>query len=248
MFGRIWRIIKSKIGWLIGLAEDPAEILEQNIRDMQAKLPEINNAMAKAKGGLIKLENESKEYEGRMKSLTSKIKAALSNNMREQAASMAVQLKREQDGLARTSSQIELAKKSYDELVKTRDGYMMNLKRRQDELKAALRENRTAKIKGEIAEAFESFEVGDFSQTHEEMIDKLKDQSAEAEAKLAVASDSMTMKEIKMEQQSEELEGMELLKQFEMEMGLTGSGTESPPDLGEKSRGKTIGVNISDGA
>ena len=63
MFERLRRVIRSFIGFFISTMEDPKLILEQAIRDMQDKVPLMNQGLAKARGGIIMLENEAKGYE-----------------------------------------------------------------------------------------------------------------------------------------------------------------------------------------
>ncbi|MFC1743576.1 PspA/IM30 family protein [Candidatus Riflebacteria bacterium] len=243
MFKRIWRIIRGFFGSIIGGFEDPEIILEQNIRDMRDKIPEINQSLAKAKGGILKLEVENKEYQAKIKQLTGKIKACLASGNRELASSFAVQLKREQSGLERNQEQVKSANDTYESVKTMRDRYVREMQKKEGELKSVLRDKRASDAKAEIADAFESFEVGGIDQTHDEMLSKLKSQSAEAEAKLAVASDSVAMQDIRLEEDAEKIEGMELLAQFEMEMGM--GAKESAPATPESTKEKTIGPEIS---
>ena len=58
MWARMKRVFRSFFGAMIGAAEDPKLILEQNMRDMRDKVPEMNNGIAKARAGIIRLERE----------------------------------------------------------------------------------------------------------------------------------------------------------------------------------------------
>ena len=59
MWKRFSRLMRSFIGFFISAMEDPKLILEQTVRDMQDKVPVMNQGLAKAKGGIIMLEGEA---------------------------------------------------------------------------------------------------------------------------------------------------------------------------------------------
>ena len=63
MWNRFIRVVRSFVGFFISTMEDPKLILEQTIRDMNDKVPVMNQGLAKAKGGIIMLENEARDYE-----------------------------------------------------------------------------------------------------------------------------------------------------------------------------------------
>ena len=63
MWERLKRVFRSIFGNFISMAEDPKLILEQNIRDMRDKVPEINTGIAKARGGIVRLEDEASTLE-----------------------------------------------------------------------------------------------------------------------------------------------------------------------------------------
>ncbi|MBI3273007.1 MAG: PspA/IM30 family protein [Planctomycetes bacterium] len=240
MFTRLWRAIRSFFGALVGAAEDPKLILEQNIRDMQDKVPEINTGLAKARAGIIRLEEEAAEYEKQVKGLTGKIKACLASGEEKLAADFAVRLKTAQEALARNQEQHRGAKAGYDSLVKLKERYMSEMKRKTEEAMLAIREADASKWKTELAGVFEKFEVGGVDTTHDEMLQKLKGKSAEAQGKLAMAAETIHMKDIDMEEKAREMEGRALLDQFKLEMGLaTPAAAESagPAKEGEKTIG-----------
>ena len=74
-------------------------------------------------------------------------------------------------------------------------------------------------------------------QSYDEMIGKLRQKSAEAEGRLAMASESIDAKSIQIDEQAEALEGKELFKNFQAEMGMAGSGGGDKKDAQ-----KTIGM------
>ncbi len=240
MFARIKRIFRSFVGLFINMAENPELILEQNIRDMRDKIPEMNTGIAKARGGIILLENEATKYKEDVARLTAKVKASLMAGEEGLAGQLAVQLKKTQEALDRNQEQLASAKHGYEALLKLKERYMREVKIKTEEAQQALSDSRAAKWKSELAGVFESFEVAGVDSTHDEMLAKLKEKSAMADGKLAMAAESIDMKSIEIEEKAQALEGQELLKQFKLDMGMT---TATPAIVSEPiaESAKTVG-------
>lgn len=247
MFERIRRIFRSFFGAFISMAEDPKLILEQNMRDMRDKVPEMNTGIAKARGGIIRLENEATQYKQEIAKITARIKACLLSGDEGLAGQYAVQLKKNQEALERNQQQLEAAKSGYEALLKLKERYMREMKLKTEEAMHAIREAEAAKWKNDLAGVFESFEVAGVDSTHQEMVDKLREKTVVADGKIAAAVESVDMKTIAMEEQAQQLEGQELLKQFKLDLGLDQKKTEAAPSAAAvdpepaKEAPKTIG-------
>lgn len=220
MFARIGRIFRSFFGLFISMAEDPKLILQQNIRDMQDKIPPMNVGIAKARGGIILLEQEIATYKGDIAHLTARVKACLIGGDEASAGQFAIQLKAKQEAAARSEAQRASAQQGYDGLLKLKQKFMSEVKRRTDEAQAAIKGAEAAKWKSDLADVFQSFEVAGVDATHDEMLEKLKQKNAEADGKIAAAVEGLDMKSIEIEQKATEIEGQELLKQFKVDLGL----------------------------
>lgn len=236
MFERLRRVIRSFIGFFISTMEEPKLILEQAIRDMQDKVPLMNQGLAKARGGIIMLENEAKTYEREIAQLSAKIKAAIATKQEALGAQLAIRLKKTQDALARNREQMEAARAGYESLLKMKEKFMREMHAKTEEAMRAIQEAEASKWKSELADVFEQFEVAGVDQTVDEMVGKLRQKSAEAEGRLAMAAESVDTKSMEIDAKAEEIAGKELLKQFAAEMGLQ---TEGPSGGGEAE--KTIG-------
>jgi len=235
MWERIKRVFRSFIGNFISMAEDPKLILQQNIRDMQDKVPEMNTGIAKARGGIVRLEDEANTNRQDIARLTARVKSALLAGEEGMAGQYAVQLKQKQDALERTNTQLASARTGYEGLLKLKENYMRTMKAKTEEAMAAIKEAESAKWKSELADVFQSFEVAGVDATHQEMIEKLKEKSATAEGKIQSAVDSMDVKSMEIEAKAQQLEGQELLKQFKMELGLDKKAEgAAPAATGEK--------------
>lgn len=61
MFQRFIRAIKSMFGGLISSMEDPKLILEQNIRELNDQIPQMNENIATVKANLLMLQKSKNE-------------------------------------------------------------------------------------------------------------------------------------------------------------------------------------------
>jgi phage shock protein A len=245
MWARIRRVFRSFLGAFIGATENPEMILEQNIRDMRDKVPEMNTGIAKARGGIIRLENEATTYKQDIARITARVKACLLSGDEAMAGQFAVQLKKQQEALERNQAQLESAKAGYDALLKLKERYMREMRMKTEEAQRAISEARASKWKSELADVFETYEVAGVDSTHQEMIEKLREKTATADGKIMAAVESVDMKTIEMEEKAQVLEGQELLKQFKLDLGLekspqAASGEAASPQQAKEAP-KTIG-------
>ncbi len=228
MWQRFMRWIRSIFGGAIEALENPELILKQAIRDMRDKIPKINQNLAKMRGGLNLLEKEYEEYAAQERKLIARVKAALEAGDESLAADYAIRLKQVQSAKTRTFEQMERAKEAYDKAVEFKQDYMREMNKKMQEAQQAMREHQASKWKAEVAEVFETFEIGDVDSTVDEMMQKLREKTAMAEGKLEMAIESVDMREIEMEKRAEKIEAQELLKQFKVEWGLESKDVESP--------------------
>jgi phage shock protein A len=228
MWQRFMRWLRSIFGGVIEAVENPELILKQAIRDMKDKVPKINQNLAKMRGGLTLLEKEYEDYADQERKLTARVRAALEAGDEELAADYAIRLKQVQGAKARTIEQLEKAKEAYDKAVEFKQDYMREMNKKIKEAQLAMREHQASKWKAEVAEVFETFEVGDIDSTVDEMMYKLREKTAMAEGKLDMAIESVDMREIEMEKRAEKIEAQELLRQFKVEWGLESKDVETP--------------------
>jgi phage shock protein A len=229
MWQRVKRFFRSIFGGLIEAAENPELILKQAIRDMRDKVPKINSNLAKMRGGLLLLEREYNDYVEQERQLTARVKAALEAGDEQLAGDYALRLKRTQEAKARTFDQMSKAKEAWEKAVEFKQDYMREMDKKIRDAEAAMREHEASKWKAEVAQVFETFEIGDTDSTVDEMTQKLRQKSAMNEGKLEMAMETVDMGEIKMEKRAEQIEAAELLKQFKVEWGMESKDLQSPP-------------------
>ena len=118
----------------------------------------------------------------------------------------------------------------------------MEKERRTRDAMNAIRDHRRAQWQRKVADAMEQFEVAGISQTHDEMIRKIEEQTAVNEARMEMALDNVDHQRVKIEEEAEKMRANELVKQFKVEMGLV---TPEPSAPVEKTIGGKEGQKVS---
>jgi phage shock protein A len=77
MWNRLKRLFRAIFGGLIDSAEDPELILQQVIRDMRDKVPEMNNNVAQVLSNEKLLARTLEQQSSKLNDLDSKVKAAI---------------------------------------------------------------------------------------------------------------------------------------------------------------------------
>lgn len=235
MWARMKRVFRSWMGAVLSAAEDPQLILEQNRRDMQDKIPEINTAIARAKGGLARLEKEKGEMEGQRDRDTEQLKTLLRSGDDAAAVPVAEKLQRTKNILGQLDKRIQAAEVGCEKLRGVKESFQREMEQKNSEADLAVRQTAASSWKPQIAEAFEAFDVADLTQTHEEMVGKLNYEADLAQGKLdmaqAVAQTSSNAETTQpavdteanlkdAEKKYENLQTQNILKEFKDELGL----------------------------
>lgn len=248
VWSRFTRFVRSIFGGAISAMEDPRLILEQNIRELNDQVPKMNENIATVKANVIMLQKELKRGEEEVKNLTARVKAAIQAERDDIAQQYAMSLEKARDSVTRTREQLKYASAAYDKAIQVKKTFMREKDRKIIEAKNALREHERAKWQAKIADTLEQFEVSGIDQTHDEMIQRIQEQTARNEARMELALDSVDSDALKIEEDAEKIRAAELVKQFKLEMGMTekpeereaGTELELPEEASEEAS-KTIG-------
>ena len=220
MWNRFARAIRSFMGFFVSVAENPELILEQNIRDMNDQVPRMNDSIAMVKANVTLLEKEEAKYKAEVDTLASKIKAAIQGGRDDLAGSFAVQLEQLRSALARTQGQLSTARAAFDKAMNVKQAFLREKERKTHEAMNAIRDYRRAQWQKKVADSLEQFEVAGISQTHDEMVRKIEEETAVNEARMDMALGNVDQQRFKIEEEAEKLRANELVKQFKAEMGL----------------------------
>lgn len=240
MFKRFIRALKSLFGGFVGSIEDPKLILEQNIRDLNDQIPQMNENISTVKANMIMLQKEVKKYEKQIQDLTSKIKSAINADRDDIAEGYALQLEKAKENLQHSKSQLEYAEQAYEKALKVKKAFVREKDRKIQEAKEALRASERAEWQGRVADALEQFEVGGLDQTHDEMLNRLNEETAKNEARMELALDSVDTEAMEIEANAEKLRASELVKQFKSEMG------KGEPEIEEETSAEEQQVDIDE--
>lgn len=228
MWKRFVRAIKSLFGKAVSSIEDPKLILEQNIRELNDQVPKMNESIATVKASVTLLEKELGKYKREYQDLVSKMKASINAGRDDIAANYAMRLESVKSHMGQTQAQHSTAKRAYEKSLEVKKAFLKEKDRKIAEAKDALRAHERAKWQSKIADTLETFEVGGIDQTHEEMLNRINEQTALNEAKMEMALDSVDTDNMKIEEEAEKIRASELVKQFKLEMGLGSGAVETP--------------------
>ncbi|MBZ5562979.1 MAG: PspA/IM30 family protein [Acidobacteriia bacterium] len=235
MWRRLTRMVRSFIGFFISAAENPEIILEQNIRDMNDQVPRMNESIAMVKANVTLLEKEEAKYKSDINDLTAKVKAAIQANRDDLAGSFATQLEQVRGAMARNQGQLATARAAFEKAMMVKQAFLREKERKTQEALNAIRDYRRGQWQKKVADAMEQFEVAGISQTHDEMVRRIEEETAVNEARMEMALGNVDQEKFKVEEAAEKIRANELVKQFKVEMGLL------TPEPAAPAAEKTIG-------
>jgi len=205
-------------------------ILEQNIRELNDQVPEMNENIATVKANKIMLEREAEKAEDRVEQLSSRIRTAIQSDRDDIAKKYAKRLEDQKENLERTEEQLRHAERAYEKALKVKKAFMREKEEKIKEAKDALRQHERAQWQAEIADTMEQFEVSGLDQTHEEMVNRLNEEAAKNEARMELALDSVDNEALEIEEDAEDLRAEEVVNQFKADMGLADEAGGTPDD------------------
>lgn len=219
-------------GGMVSSIEDPKLILEQNIRELNDQIPQMNENIATVKANAVMLRKEVNRIEKTISELTSKIKSAINADRDDLAEGYALQLEKAKESLEKSKEQLQFAEQAYEKAIKVKKAFMREKDRKIKEARDALRASERAEWQSKVANALESFEMGGLDQTHEEMVNRINEETARNEARMEIALESVDTESMEIEANAEKLRARELVNQFKQDMGKE-SGKQK--ESGEKS-------------
>jgi phage shock protein A len=233
LLSRIKRSVRALFGGIIESTENPELILQQTIRDMRDRVPELNNSVAQVMA-TEKLLAKNKERLGtQVVDLDSKIKASVKLGRDDIATAYIGQLGQAQMDLQKTSQQLEHATLASAQALKARDNYVLQMQRRTAEAMQLINQSKQARLQEQLAATMESFQIGDDASTFNEMRDKIDRRAAAAEAKLQLGSASVDNQMQDIEREAMDMQLQDKLLAYKREMGLlpAASGSGAPQAL-----------------
>jgi phage shock protein A len=238
LLSRIKRSVRALFGGIIESTENSELILQQTIRDMRDRVPELNNSVAQVMATEKLLAKNKERLETQVVDLDSKIKASVKLGRDDIATAYIGQLGQAQMDLQKTSQQLEHATLASAQALKARDNYVLQMQRRTAEAMQLINQSKQAKLQEQLAATMESFQIGDDASTFNEMRDKIDRRAAAAEAKLQLGSASVDNQMQDIEREAMDMQLQDKLLAYKREMGLLpaasdGSAPQALPAEGE---------------
>jgi len=212
--------MRALFGGVIEKTEDPELILQQTIRDMRDRIPDLNNSVAQVMATEKLLAKNKDRLEQQVVDLDSKIKASIKMNRDDIAGAYIGQLQQAQIDLQRTGQQLEHATLASKQALKARDNYMLQMQRRTAEAMQLINQSKQAKLQEQLAQTMASFQIGDDAQTFDEMRDKIDRRAAAAEARMQLGTASVDNQMQEIEKEAMDMQLQDKLLAYKREMGL----------------------------
>jgi phage shock protein A len=245
LLSRIKRSVRALFGGIIESTENPELILQQTIRDMRDRVPELNNSVAQVMATEKLLAKNKERLETQVVDLDSKIKASVKMGRDDIATAYIGQLGQAQMDLQKTGQQLEHATLASAQALRARDNNVFHMQRRTAEAMQLINQSKQARLQEQLAATMESFQIGDDASTFNEMRDKIDRRAAAAEAKLQLGSASVDNQMQDIEREAMDMQLQDKLLAYKREMGLlpAASGGSAPQALPAEGESGASGRN-----
>ena len=227
LWTRLKRLFRASTGAALEKMEDPEMVLQQTIRDMRDRVPELNNSVAQVMATERLLSKNRDRLEEQVVDLDSKIKASVKMGRDDIATAYIGQLQQAQLDFERTGAQLEHAQLASKQAMKARDNYVIQLKNRSQEAMQLISASKQAKLQEQLAQTMQSFDLGDDASTFNEMREKIDRRVAAAEAKLQLGTSSVDNQMVDIEKEAQEMQLQDKLLAYKQQMGLLGEGSSN---------------------
>jgi phage shock protein A len=233
------RSMRALFGGIIEKTEDPELILQQTIRDMRDRVPDLNNSVAQVMATEKLLAKNKERLDAQVVELDSKIRASVKMGRDDIATAYIGQLQQAQIDRQKTAQQLEYASVASKQALKARDNYVLQMQRRTAEAMQLINQSKQAKLQEQLAQTMESFQLGDDASTFNEMRDKIDRRAAAAEAKMQLGSASVDNQMQEIEREALDMQLADKLLDYKRDMGLLGAGTGAATPQALPAEGET---------
>jgi len=227
LLARIMRMFRAGTGAALDKVENPEMVLQQTIRDMRDRVPDLNNSVAQVMATERLLAKNKERLSEQVVDLDSKIKASVKLGRDDIATAYIGQLQQAQVDLEKTSAQLEHASSASKQALKARDNYVLQMQKRTAEAMQLISASKQAKLQEQLAQTMETFNIGDDASTFNEMREKIDRRVAAAEAKLQLGTSSVDSKMQDIEREAMDIQLQDKLNEYKQNMGMLGSGSNT---------------------
>ena len=227
LWARIMRMFRAGTGAALDRVENPEMVLQQTIRDMRDRVPDLNNSVAQVMATERLLAKNKERLSEQVVDLDSKIKASVKLGRDDIATAYIGQLQQAQIDLEKTGNQLDHASNASKQALKARDNYVLQMQKRTAEAMQLISASKQAKLQEQLAQTMETFNIGDDASTFNEMREKIDRRVAAAEAKLQLGTSSVDNKMQDIEREAMDIQLQDKLLAYKQGMGMLGSGSNT---------------------
>lgn len=231
MWNRLKRLFRSVFGGIIDRAEDPELVLQQVIRDMRDKVPQMNENVAQVMSTQKLLEKEEAMLGKEIQSLDARVKAAIKQGRDDIARTYISAMQEKRTALERSQEQLAAARKASEQAIRFRDNYMLQMKKKSSEAMQLINQSRQARLQEQLASTMATFQMGDEAGTFDEMREKINRRAATAEAKMELATSGIDVQLQEIEKEAFNIEVGDTLLAYKRELGMAANAQPSMPQL-----------------
>ncbi len=225
LWARIMRMFRAGTGAALDKVENPEMVLQQTIRDMRDRVPDLNNSVAQVMATERLLMKNKERLSEQVVDLDSKIKASVKLGRDDIATAYIGQLQQAQIDLEKTGAQLDHASNASKQALKARDNYVLQMQKRTAEAMQLISASKQAKLQEQLAQTMETFNIGDDASTFNEMREKIDRRVAAAEAKLQLGTSSVDSKMQDIEREAMDIQLQDKLLEYKQGMGMLESGS-----------------------
>jgi len=225
LWARLTRLFRAGTGAALDKVENPEMVLQQTIRDMRDRVPDLNNSVAQVMATERLLAKNKERLSEQVVDLDSKIKASVKMGRDDIATAYIGQLQQSQIDLQKTSAQLDQASTASKQALKARDNYVLQMQKRTAEAMQLISASKQAKLQEQLAQTMETFNIGDDASTFNEMREKIDRRVAAAEAKLQLGTSNVDAQMQDIEREAMDIQLQDKLLEYKQSMGLLGSGS-----------------------
>lgn len=244
MWKRISKIFKGFMSLFIKDIETqhPEALLESQREELRENISKFNQNLAKQAGFRSRLERMVQEHEKKEQELLAKATANMKAGNREIAAKYAFERKNILSALEGYKSQLVTAKKTYEDLVKTRDVTIKEAKAKLEAMSQKLSQVKMKEAESELLEMSKSMvgAIGAGGDTMNRLEESLNERLETATGRADVARDSDDFGEIRMKESEQAALEDAALMELMGQMGMDASPYAAPAAPAEKAMGPSV--------
>src|SRR3984893_12919357 len=239
LWTRVKRSMRALFGGIVERTEDPELILQQTIRDMRDRIPDLNNSVAQVMATERLLAKNKERLETQVVDLDSKIKASVKMGRDDIATAYIGQLQQSQTDLQKTTLQLDQATVASKQALRARDNYVLQMQKRTAEAMQLINQSKQAKLQEQLAQTMASFQLGDDASTFNEMRDKIDRRAAAAEAKLQLGTSNVDTQMQEIEREAMDMQLQDKLLDYKRQMGLLPAASDGGQQQALPAQGET---------